>query len=205
MGREWTKQHALKAFDPFFTTKEFGKGSGLGLSQVYGFRPRRRWNGCDFVDAQARYDRRDLAAQCQKRCEGGDADRSLPPTSCAMREAGEIILAVEDEPAVLAAVVEHLAEIGYGVIAARDAGEALERLRGDDRVDILFSDVVMPGGMNGVELANEARRLRPDLRVLLTSGYTGEALAGDHHVPGDVVVLVKPYRLEELAERLRVA
>ncbi len=121
-------------------------------------------------------------------------------------EAGETVLAVEDDPAVLAAVVENLADLGYRVLSARDAAEALERLRGAERVDILFSDVVMPGGMNGVQLAAEAARLRPGLRVLLTSGYTGQALAGAHGTTAaDLPVLPKPYRREELAERLRLA
>jgi CheY-like chemotaxis protein len=120
-------------------------------------------------------------------------------------EEGETVLAVEDEPAVLAAVVENLTDLGYRVLPARDAAEALERLRGDERVDVLFSDVVMPGGMNGVQLAVEAGRLRPGLRVLLTSGYANEALADQHSIPTDVPVLTKPYRREELAERLKVA
>jgi CheY-like chemotaxis protein len=120
-------------------------------------------------------------------------------------EAGETVLAVEDEAAVLTAVIENLADLGYQVIPARDAMEALERLRGEERVDILFSDIVMPGGMNGLQLAVEAERLRPGLRVLLTSGYAGDALARDHRVPTDLVVLAKPYPRDELAERLKLA
>lgn len=128
-----------------------------------------------------------------------------PAASLRRAEAGETVLAVEDEPAVLSAVVENLADLGYRVVPARDAAEALDWLRGGERVDVLFSDVVMPGGMNGVQLAVEAGRLRPGLRVLLTSGYTGEALAGEHSVPPDVPILTKPYRREELAARLKVA
>ena len=141
------------------------------------------------------------------RAEGAQhtAQAGGPASALRRAEAGETVLAVEDEPAVLSAVVENLADLGYRVVPARDAAEALDRLRAGERVDILFSDVVMPGGMNGVQLAVEAGRLRPGLRVLLTSGYTGEALAGQHSVPADVPVLAKPYRREELAAQLKVA
>ncbi len=194
-----------QVFEPFFTTKEFGKGSGLGLSQVYGF-ARAAGGAVEIASAPGQgttvevwLPRAATAAAQAARNFGGSAAAPLRRA-----EDGETVLAVEDEPAVLAAVVENLADLGYRVLPARDAAEALERLRGPERVDILFSDVVMPGGMNGVQLAVEAGRLRPGLRVLLTSGYTSEALAGEHGVPGDMPVLPKPYRREELAERLRV-
>ncbi|MBL6082849.1 response regulator, partial [Belnapia sp. T18] len=82
------------------------------------------------------------------------------------------MLVVEDEPAVLDMAVESLRELGYGTLAARDAAEALEHLQSGERIDVLFSDVVMPGGVDGIQLAERARRLRPDLRILLTSGYS---------------------------------
>ena len=105
----------------------------------------------------------------------------------------------------LAAVVESLTDLGYRVLPAHNAAEALERLRSDEKIDILFSDIVMPGGMNGVQLAVETSRIRPGVSVVLTSGYTGEALVGQHGVPADVSILTKPYRQQELAERLKVA
>jgi signal transduction histidine kinase/CheY-like chemotaxis protein len=192
-----------QAFEPFFTTKEFGKGSGLGLSQVYGFA---RASGGE-VEIASALGRGTVVEIWLPRAESVQpvVPVNTGVTSQLRRaEAGETVLAVEDEPAVLAAVVENLTDLGYRVLAARDASEALERLRGEERVDILFSDVVMPGGMNGVQLAVEAGRLRPGLRVLLTSGYTDEALS-EHSVPVDVPILTKPYRREELAERLKVA
>ena len=100
--------------------------------------------------------------------------------------------------------VASLKDLGYAVLSARDAAEALDRLGQPDRVDILFSDVVMPGGMNGVQLAVEARRLRPALRVLLTSGYTASSLSSDHGISSDLPFLSKPYRREDLAGILRV-
>jgi signal transduction histidine kinase/CheY-like chemotaxis protein len=194
----------LKAFEPFFTTKEFGKGSGLGLSQVYGFA---RASG-GMVEIRSA-----VGAGTTVEIWLPRAESLQPPAPLGARGAapprraddGETVLAVEDEPEVLAAVVENLADLGYRVIPSRDAAEALERLRGAERVDILFSDIVMPGGMNGVQLAVEAGRVRPGLRVLLTSGYTDEALAGEHGIPENVPILTKPYRREELAERLKVS
>ena len=90
------------------------------------------------------------------------------------------------------------------MLAAPAAADALDVLKGDARIDILFSDVVMPGGMNGVQLSVEATRLRPALKVLLTSGYTGAALTSEHGVADDVPILSKPYRREDLADRLRL-
>lgn len=192
-----------QVFEPFFTTKEFGKGSGLGLSQVYGFATAA---GGTVAIASAPGQGTTVEIWLP-RAEGvQQAVHGAGPAAALRRaEAGETVLAVEDELAVLSALVENLADLGYRVVSARDAAEALSLLRGGERVDILFSDVVMPGGMNGVQLAVEAGRLRPGLRVLLTSGYTGEALAGEHSVPPDVPILAKPYRPEELAARLKVA
>lgn len=193
----------VQAFEPFFTTKEFGRGSGLGLSQVYGFATAAGGT----VEIASTPGQGTTVEIWLPQADGVQpaAHGTGPAASLRRAEAGETVLAVEDEPAVLSAVVENLADLGYRVVPARDAAEALEWLRGEERVDVLFSDVVMPGGMNGVQLAVEAGRLRPGLRVLLTSGYTGEALAGEHSVPPDVPILTKPYRREELAARLKVA
>ena len=196
-----------RAFEPFFTTKEVGKGSGLGLSQVYGFA--RASDG--FVEIRSvpkegttveiRLPKANASALIQQASSSGVATGA---SSLRRAEPGETVLAVEDEPAVLAAVVENLADLGYQVIAARDAAEALQRLRGTEKIDILFSDVVMPGGMNGVQLAAEAARIRPAMKVLLTSGYTGQALAGKEGLPAGLSLLPKPYRREELASHLRL-
>ena len=192
-----------KVFEPFFTTKEFGKGSGLGLSQVHGFA--RAAGGT--VEITSAPGQGTTVEVWLPRTEGvaSAASNAGPASVLRHAEAGETVLAVEDEAAVLIAVTENLADLGYQVIPARDAAEALERLRGEERVDILFSDIVMPGGMNGLQLAVEAERLRPGLRVLLTSGYAGDTLAREHSVSGDLPMLAKPYRRDELAERLKVA
>jgi CheY-like chemotaxis protein len=113
----------------------------------------------------------------------------------------ETILIVEDDPLLLTFAAEELTSIGYRVLKASNAREALTHLQHNERIDVLFSDIVMPGGMNGVELSLEARRIRPGLKVLLTSGYANAPRDGG--APTDFQVLVKPYRPEELGQRLR--
>ena len=190
-----------RAFEPFFTTKEVGKGSGLGLSQVYGFT---RSAGGD-----VRIDTAPGAGTAVRLCfprspDAVAAEPAQPALVAPLRESAgaETVLLVEDDEQVLGMAVESLEELRYLVVVARNAGEALEQLRGDRRIDLLFTDVVMPGGMNGAELASEAQRLRPGLKVLLTSGYVGEAGIGQEF-GGALPLLTKPYRRDELAETLR--
>ena len=110
---------------------------------------------------------------------------------------------VEDDATVREMAGESLEALGYGVMTASDARIALDLLRDPARIDILFSDVVMPGGMNGAQLAEEARKLRPNLKVLLTSGYTATATVGVRELPADVQLLRKPYLREDLAAKLQ--
>ena len=193
-----------RVFEPFFTTKEVGKGTGLGLSQVYGFT--RSANG--FVDIASAvgagttvnlYFPRSTDPADEET--GAGALRTIP-----LRRAGEgeTVLLVEDDEQVLGMAVESLEELRYRVIIARNAAEALDHLRGVERIDILFSDVVMPGGMNGSQLAVEAQRVRPGIKVLLTSGYVANLDEGQVIGHGELPVLNKPYRRDELARSLRL-
>jgi CheY-like chemotaxis protein len=112
---------------------------------------------------------------------------------------------VEDDQDVLAVTAEGLKELGYEVVTAADAARALEILRGDQPIDLLFSDVIIPGGTNGAQLAVTARRLRPELKVLLGSGYTAAALSLERGLPDNLNVVGKPYQRDELAKKLRLA
>jgi HAMP domain-containing protein/CheY-like chemotaxis protein len=189
-----------RAFEPFFTTKEQGKGSGLGLSRVYGFV---RQSG-GFVT---------LASTVGV---GTRLTIYLPPSAKPISEArvaGELketpavlsgtILVVEDDAAVLALVIQMLNDLGFRVITASDANGAMEIVRRGEPIDLIFTDVVMPGGKTGVELAVEARELRPGIKVLLTSGYPGEALARHHSERMEWPMIAKPYRQPELATHLQ--
>jgi two-component system NtrC family sensor kinase len=198
-GMGMDAQTAAKAFEPFFTTKGVGKGTGLGLSQVYGF-AKQAGGDVRLTTAPGQGTTVELVLPRTDRI----ADLACPTGSeaVALRAAntGEVVLLVEDEPEVRELAAESLADLGYAVLTAATAPDALERLRSGVRVDLLFSDVVMQGGMNGVQLALEARRMRPELKVLLTSGYTGSIDRGQVE---DIPLLSKPYDREALASRLR--
>ena len=192
---------AARAFEPFFTTKEVGQGTGLGLSQVYGFCKQ----AGGYVRIRSEPGRGTAVELFLPRADGALAKaepRGADALAAAQAEADEVVLVVEDEPGVMEMAVESLTELGYATLTAADGPSALERLRGGERIDILFSDVVMPGGMDGVRLIQEARRLRPGLKVLLASGYSGAANLRE--LPPDVPFLAKPYRRDDLATKLRV-
>jgi PAS domain S-box-containing protein len=190
------------AFEPFFTTKESGKGSGLGLSMVYGFVTQS--GGAMSIDSRLGYGTR---VTLMLPVPGKDAHR--PEDTPATRDAldgrpHETILVVEDEADVRTIAVRFLSIVGYRVLSAASAKEAVDILLTKPEVDLLFSDVVLGSGMNGVELAQEAQRIRPGLAVLLTSGYRGHH---DEHRDKDVreafELLRKPYRREQLLGAIR--
>jgi len=190
-----------RVFDPFFTTKEIGKGSGLGLAQVYGFA--RQSGGTVWIESEC--DRGTSVIMLLPRSarvpDQPDGERPVEDDS-PDASAGTVLL-VDDDEEVAALVGEMLEHLGYRVTHAASATDALGALQNGCQVDIVFSDVMMPGGMNGVELAREIRTRDLGVPVLLTSGYA-EAAQQSAAAEG-VHVLAKPYRLEELATSLREA
>ncbi|MEE3623829.1 ATP-binding protein [Nitrospirillum sp. BR 11752] len=181
-------------FEPFFTTKEVGKGSGLGLSQVYGFA--RQSGGTVHLDSVPGVGTTVTLFLPR----AADAPRRPAPVVEARpvdRVETRTVLVVEDDATVSATVAAGLTERGFAVLQASRADQALALLQNGDTIDILFSDIVMPGGMNGVDLAKVALVLRPDLAVLLTTGYAENLppLEGMRLLP-------KPYRMEQLLEAL---
>jgi CheY-like chemotaxis protein len=191
-----------RVFEPFFTTKEVGKGSGLGLSQVYGFA--KESGGLAQIASQPGMGTivTILLPRSERISPENETGRSVPLCPAAD---GEVVLVVEDDAEVLEIAIRTLRQLGYRTLTAHHARDALDMLRTEERIDILFSDVIMPGGMNGAQLALEARRLRPDLKVLLTSGYTADALTGQlgvDKIPAGIPFLRKPYRNEDLAARI---
>ena len=193
-----------RVFEPFFTTKEVGKGTGLGLSQVYGFT--RSAGGFARIESEVGAGTQVSLFFPRSADPANEEVGTGPSAAIPLRRAGEgeAILLVEDDAQVLAMATESLEELRYRVIVARNAAEALEHLTGVERIDILFSDVVMPGGMNGSQLAAEAQRLRPGIKVLLTSGYVADLDEGQMIGRGELPVLNKPYRRDELARSLRL-
>jgi signal transduction histidine kinase/ActR/RegA family two-component response regulator len=196
-GAGMTPEVLEHVFEPYFTTKPIGKGTGLGLAQVYGF-VRHAGGVADVASAPG------VGTTVSLRLPAVASPVAAPASSPAKAASpvafadGRMALLVEDEPTVQAMTRSMLGELGFQVLVAADGHSALSILRGAEPITLLFSDVVMPGGMTGVELAEAAQALRPDLSVLLTTGYAAgrlEAVEGLGRWP----VVRKPYRADELA------
>ena len=170
-----------RAFDPFFTTKEVGKGSGLGLSQVYGFA--KTAGGHVKIDSELGLGTIVKVYLPQSADRVISSELETEPVSLQGASGRGTILVVEDDEEVLAVTAESLRELGYQVVTAVGGAQALEILTGGQPIDLLLSDVIMPGRINGAQLAVRARHVRPELKVLLTSGYTAAALNREHGYP----------------------
>jgi signal transduction histidine kinase len=189
-----------KAFDPFFTTKEVGRGTGLGLSQVYGFVKQsgghvKIYSEVGEGTAVKVYLPRLLGAPAEDEKAEAAPDAPLGGTE-------ELILVVEDEPAVRQLTVAALTELGYRVLQADGAAAALKLIDAHPEIQLLFTDVVMPE-TNGRKLADEALRRRPGLKVLFTTGYTRNAVVHNGVLDAGVHLIGKPFTIEELAVRVR--
>jgi signal transduction histidine kinase len=189
-----------RAFEPFFTTKGPGQGTGLGLSQVFGF-VRQIGGHVAIQSAPGRGTTVTLYLPLGSATDTAVGGTAAPPRLHANSGVGWSVLVVEDEPAVRAVAVDMLQDAGFAVLAAPDGPTAIALLKEGAQADILFSDVVMPGGMTGVDLAREARRLRPTIGVLLASGYAAEALA-EHGGAGEFEIIGKPYDVDTVLTRI---
>jgi PAS domain S-box-containing protein len=187
-----------KVFDPFFTTKEVGKGTGLGLSMVYGFV---KQSGGHIKICSEEGQGTAIKLYLPRSGEPAGPPDTAPPL--APQGGNESILVVEDDTLVRNYVVAQLQSLGYATIAAANSCEALALVDQGTRFDLLFTDVIMPGGMNGRELAGEVAKRRPALRVLYTSGYTEDAIVHHGRLDPGVALLNKPYRKADLARRIR--
>jgi PAS domain S-box-containing protein len=200
-GSGMTPEVAERAFEPFFTTKEVGEGSGLGLSMVYGFLKQSRGH----VSLDSQPDKGSTLtlylprtdAPCKATGPSAPSDRKKMPRG------HETILVVEDEPSVRAVVVRLLKNLGYTVIEAEDGIEALDRLDETGAIDMLFTDIVLPGGMTGKDVACEVLKRQPDVRLLYTSGYAAGAMDEGGRVAKGGAFLSKPYPMKTLASRIR--
>jgi CheY-like chemotaxis protein len=197
-GAGMSPEVASHAIEPFFTTKPPGKGTGLGLSQVYGFV---RQSGGD-LRIESEPGRGTTVTLRLPIARGEHAPAPAGP-ELATEVGDETILVVEDAAAVRRYVVRTLERLGYRVLQARDGPSALAVVGGDESIDLLLTDIVMPGGMLGLALAEEARKRRPGLPVLLMTGHADElAMRRD---PSGPPVLAKPFGRQQLAEAVRRA
>ncbi len=197
-GSGMTPEVLAKAFEPFFSTKPEGRGTGLGLSMVYGFV--KQSGGHVKIDSAP--GRGTAVSLFLPRSEEAPASGDGAP---APKSAGghETVLVAEDDPEVRGTVVAMLESLGYRVLQAENAAEALDLVRGGAQVDLLFTDVVMPGAMRSGELAQLARRYLPSLAVLFTSGYAEDDIVHDGRLDAGVELLRKPYGQDDLAARVR--
>jgi CheY-like chemotaxis protein len=200
-GAGMAPEIVARAFDPFFTTKADGRGSGLGLSMVYGFIKQSGGHVAIYSEVG----------------QGTTVKLYLPRTGEDVREAGvavdyaqalpegsETVLVVEDDPDVRAYVESALGMLGYKVDLAVDGPQMLQRLDGMSRMDLLLTDVVLPGGMNGAEVAVAVRERFPGVKVLFTSGYAENAIFHHGRLDEGVELLSKPYTVDALAHRVRL-
>ncbi|MBC9877353.1 response regulator [Bradyrhizobium sp. INPA01-394B] len=190
---------AGRAFEPFFTTKEVGKGTGLGLSMVYGFAQQ----SGGLVQLQSEPGQGSVVRLFFPRIAATPGEDSIPPEQVTAPDGSETILVVEDDDMVRAYVECQLRTLGYRVIATSSGPAALDVLRQRGDIHLLFTDVVMPGGMFGPELARQATALRPGLKVLFTSGYSQDPVKTPDGV--DARILTKPFKRQDLAAMLRTA
>jgi CheY-like chemotaxis protein len=190
-----------RAFEPFFTTKEVGRGTGLGLSQVYGFVRQ----SAGHVRVYSELDEGTTVKIYLPCYVGADEQvEAAEPTRAANGAIGtETILVVEDDEALRSYTVETLAELGYRVLSDTNGAAAIDILDSGADIDLLFTDVVMPGGLNGRQLANEAVRRRPGLKVLFTTGYTRNAIVHHGRLDPGLEMIGKPFSSDELTRKVR--
>ncbi|MBO4227376.1 ATP-binding protein, partial [Bradyrhizobium neotropicale] len=186
-----------RVFEPFFTTKEVGKGSGLGLSMVYGFV---RQSG-GHIAIESALGKGTTVSLYLPRATQTPGVEMEDVRSQAFPAGSERVLVVEDNDDLLDLTSAMLTRSGYQVRCARNGTEALRLLRSEE-FDLLLSDIVMPNGINGIEVAREARKLNKGIKILLASGYAGDAL-DRHQAVGEFPIIDKPFRMSELAARLR--
>ncbi len=190
---------AARAFDPFFTTKPIGQGTGLGLSMIYGFA--RQSNGHASIDSKL--DRGTSVKLYLPRHHGQSSVEQAADVQADQHAAtGETVLVVEDEPVVRSVILEMLADQGYRTLEAGDGPAGLHLLRDNKQIDLLITDIGLPG-MNGRQLADQARETRPDLKILFITGYAESVAIADGFLQPGMEMITKPFDLDNLSRRIR--
>jgi signal transduction histidine kinase/CheY-like chemotaxis protein len=199
-GVGMTSDVIARAFDPFFTTKPIGQGTGLGLSMVYGFA--RQSGGTVRIYSEVGHG----TTMCLyfPRHDGGESESATDSDAAQIGRAqtGHTVLVVDDEPTVRMLVIDVLEDLGFTVLEAGDGAAGLRVLQSGTRVDLLISDVGLPGGMNGRQLADAARAVRPELKVLFITGYAENAIISSGQLAPGMRVLTKPFVVETFATRV---
>jgi CheY-like chemotaxis protein len=191
---------AARVFDPFFTTKPLGHGTGLGLSMIYGFA--RQSGGQIRVYTEVGKGTTMCLYLPRQGDHAGDEDEVSVTRPIAPAGDGEVVLVIDDEPTIRMLIADVLADAGYVGIEVSDGKAGLRVLQSQARIDLLITDVDLPGGMNGRQVADAARALRPDLKVLFITGYAENALIGNGYLEKDMHVMAKPFEIERLAQKI---
>ncbi len=191
-----------RAFDPFFTTKPLGQGTGLGLSMIYGFA--RQSGGQVRIYSELGQGSMVCIYLPRHHGEAGDLGQEADRHDEAPRAVeGETVLIVDDEPTVRMLVADVLGDLGYSALEAEDGASGLNILQSRARIDLLITDVGLPNGMNGRQVADAARVIRPGLKVLFITGYAENAVVGNGHLDPGMAVLTKPFAMDDLAAKIR--
>lgn len=197
-GHGMTRQTMARVFEPFFTTKAEEKGTGLGLSMVYGFVKQSHGH----IQIYSEVDQGTTVKIYLPRTRQVEAAKEAAPIG-SLRGRSEVILVVEDDDLVRSQAVGMLRDLGYACLHARNGADALAKIKQGAKIDLLFTDVVMPGPIKSRDLASEAERLRPGLPVLFTSGYTDNAIVHHGRLDPGVQLISKPYSRDDLARKIR--
>ncbi len=200
-GTGMTPDIIAKAFDPFFTTKPIGEGTGLGLSMIYGFA--KQSGGSVAIYSEVGEGTMVCVYLPRHMGDAEPVDVESDIQTAPRAEAGETVLVVDDEPTVRMLVAEVLTDLGYTAIEAVDGAAGLKIINSDLRIDLLVTDVGLPGGLNGRQVADAARSVRPDLKVLFITGYAENAVLSHGHLDPGMHVLTKPFGMDVLATRIR--
>ncbi|HEX4182566.1 MAG TPA: PAS domain-containing protein [Caulobacteraceae bacterium] len=200
-GAGMTPEVMARAFDPFFTTKPLGVGTGLGLSMIYGFA---RQSGGQ-VRVYSEVGRGTTMCLYLPRHYGKAEETLTPASASGARQVGhgETVLVVDDEETIRGLVAEVLEELGYSAIEAADGPSGVSVLESDSRIDLMITDVGLPGGMNGRQVADAGRSLRPGLKVLFITGYAENAVVGNGHLDPGMQLLTKPFEIDALSDKIR--
>jgi CheY-like chemotaxis protein len=190
-----------KAFDPFFTTKPIGEGTGLGLSMIYGFA--RQSGGQVRIYSEVGQGTTMCLYLPRHTDDPSLADEIEGPSTVQALGEGEVVLVIDDDPTVRMLVSEVLGDLGYAVIEAPDGPTGLKVLDSNARIDLLITDVGLPGGMNGRQVADAARVSRSGLKVLFITGYAENAAIGKGGLAEGMYVVTKPFQMDMLAHRIR--
>ena len=200
-GTGMTPEVIAKAFDPFFTTKPLGLGTGLGLSMIYGFA--RQSGGHIRIYSEVGEGTNVCLYLPRHFGEADSVDVDAELADAPRARAGETVLVVDDEPTVRMLVMEVLEELGYAAVEAADGAAGLKILQSNAQIDLLVTDVGLPGGMNGRQMADAARIGRPELKILFITGYAENAVIGNGLLDPGMHVMTKPFAMEALAGRIK--